>query len=581
MTSTTDNHQHRQLLVKAGQQTSAGIKSHNEDAVGIRLPTGPALATKGTVAVIADGVSAAEGGKEASETAVTSFLADYYSTHDSWSVQTSALKVLVALNRWLFQLGQRYQNAEDGYLTTFSALVIKAAGAYVFHIGDSRVYQMRDDELTQITRDHSSPAGNGNRYLSRALGMDTNLDIDFHRLDIRTGDKFLLTTDGVHDWLSSRQLLDLLKGCPDHESCCKEMIKAAIAAGSDDNVSAQILSVQNPGILEKQDVIAQLSGLPLPPPLERDQVLDGWRVIREIQATSRSEVYLVENVENGNQAVLKALSANYQDDPLYLEQFALEEWVGSRINNANVVKVLRAENNRNFLYYLTEYIEGPTLAQLLKERTRLSVVDSRNIISQVASGLRAFHRKDTLHQDIKPDNVIYSDAGVKIVDFGSAFIAGISEVDNRVDGKRLLGTRDYSAPEYRIGEAGSPLSDQFSLAILLYELLSGKHPYGNAYQKADTPRALGRLRYSPCYEHNPLVPVWMDSAIRRAVSINPRQRYTTLSEFISDLKRPGHGWQRHEHLPLLESNPLRFWKLLTGLLLIGNLVTLTLLLLSN
>ena len=490
------DHLNSQMLIQVGQYSSAGIKPQNEDAVGIRIPDSAALVTKGAVSVIADGVSAAEGGGEASETAVTSFLSDYYSTHDSWSVQTSGLKVLVALNRWLYGRGQNYQRAEEGYITTFSALVLKSASAYIFHVGDSRIYRLRGGEFEQVTRDHASPAGNGQRYLGRALGIDINLEIDFHHLELQPGDRFLLTTDGIHDRLSSRQLAQKLQGSSDHEQTCREIADAALTAGSDDNLSAQIICVQNPGKAERHDVLAELSRLPFPPPLQAGQILDGWRVLKEIQATARSEVYLVESVEDGSRAVLKALSSNYQDDPAQLEQFILEEWIGSRINNANVVKVLRPEQPRQFLYYLTEYVEGLTLGQLLKERTRLSAVDARNIITQVAAGLRAFHRKEALHQDIKPDNIIYTDAGVKIIDFGSAFVAGINEIDTSIVRNSLPGTLTYCAPEYRLGGATSPRSDQFSLAVLLYELLSGKQPYGNGYQRAETPAEFARLKYT-------------------------------------------------------------------------------------
>lgn len=578
MTAIILDHLKQQLLIQVGQYTSAGARPQNEDAVGIRVPEGLTLVTKGAVTVIADGVSTAEGGREASETAVTSFLSDYYSTHDSWSVQTSGLKVLIPLNRWLYSLGQKYIHAEDGYITTFSALILKSASAYIFHVGDSRIYRLRGDDLEQITRDHSSPAGNGRYYLSRALGIDTNLDVDFHHLDVQPGDRFLLTTDGVHDWLAYHQLKKLLKESVDHDKTCKLIAGAAVDAGSEDNVSAQIVCVQNPGNPEQQDVLAQLSNLPFVPPLEPGQILDGWKVIKELHASSRSEVYQVESVTDGTKAVLKALSVNYQDDPLHLEQFVLEEWIGLRIQNANVARVIKPSQQRKFLYYLTEYIPGPTLGQLLKERTRLSVVDARNIITQVAAGLRAFHRKDTLHQDIKPDNILYTHAGVKIIDFGSAYIAGINEIDTGVERNLQLGTRDYCAPEYLLGDAASPRSDQFSLAVLYYKLLSGKLPYGSAYRTAQTPKDLSRLRYTPCYEHNPLVPVWMDLAIRRALNFDSTQRYPVLSEFITDLKKPKNNFQGQAQLHLKDHNPVIFWKIIAALLVLSNLVVLAVLL---
>ncbi|WP_461480730.1 protein kinase domain-containing protein [Porticoccus sp.] len=571
------SHLTRRLDIQVGQYSSAGIKRENDDAVGIRIPEGAALATKGAVAVIADGVSTAEAGKEASQIAVTSFLTDYYSTHDSWSIQTSGLKVLVALNRWLYGLGQSYTSAEKGFITTFSGLILKSAGAYIFHVGDSRIYRLRDGDFELVTRDHAIPAGDGHRYLGRALGIDVSLEIDFHHLNLLPGDRFLLTTDGIHDWLPNDRLKHHLSQSSDHNHSCKNIAEEALKLGSDDNLSVQIVCIEDIGEPEREDVLAHLRSLPCPPPLDKGHILDNWRVIREVHANTRSEVYLVEDISDGKKAVLKAPSSLNQEDPAYLERFVLEEWIGSRIQNANVVKVLRPSGPRNFLYYLTEYVSGPTLAQLLKERTRLSVVDARNIITQVASGLRAFHRKDTLHQDIKPENIIYTEAGVKIIDFGSTHIAGIQEIDTAIERTNLLGTRDYSAPEYQLGPSPTARSDQFSLAILLYELLTGKLPYGPQYHKAESAKDFDRLHYTPSYEHNPLVPVWMDMAIQKAASLKADARYPALSEFIADLKNANPAFTTQRKLPLLERNPLRFWKLASCLLLLSNLLLLALL----
>lgn len=344
------------LDLQVGQYSTAGVKPCNEDAIGIRIPEDSSLVTKGAVAVIADGVSAAEGGKEASETAVTSFLSDYYSTHRSWSVQTSGLKILIALNRWLYSQGQKYTSAEKGFITTFSALILKSASAYIFHVGDSRIYRLRSGQLEQLTRDHASPAGNGQRYLGRALGIDTRLDVDFQQLQVEAGDRYLLTTDGVHDWLNRQELEKLLESDQGCETVCKAITEQALARGSNDNLSAQLIVVNSLGQEERQDVLGKLTELPFPPPLSTNQIIDNWRVIREIQATSRSEIYLVENLEDNTRAIMKTPSTNYEDDPAYIERFMLEEWIGSRIHSANVVKVINSTSQRRYLYYLTEYI---------------------------------------------------------------------------------------------------------------------------------------------------------------------------------------------------------------------------------
>lgn len=558
-------HLSSQLKVAVGQTSVAGTKNNNEDAIGVRIPTGALLTNKGIVAVIADGVSAAEAGEEASHTSVSSFISDYYSTHDSWSVKTSGVKVLSALNRWLYGRGQQYPDAEKGYVTTFSALILKSSSAYIFHVGDSRIYQFRQGQLEQLTRDHSTSVGSGQRFLARALGIDPRVEIDFHQIDLQIGDQFLLTTDGIHDWMQTKEIKQILLDEADADRCCQQLRDNALNAGSDDNLSAQLISIIETGSLEKNDALSQLNELPFLPPLKPGLIVDDWKVIKELHATSRSEVYLVESMLDGTRAALKSPSANFHDDPAYIERFILEEWIGTRVQSPNIVKVLRPQKRR-FLYYLSEYIEGPTLANLLTERTRLAVADARNIVIQVASGLRALHRKDTLHQDIKPDNIIYTDAGVKIVDFGSSYIAGVSEINTEIQREEILGTAQYCAPEYRLGMNISSKSDQFSLGVLAYELLTGQHPYGSAYEKASTRKAFLKLTYRPAYIANPLVPVWMDGALKRTLSIAADDRYDSISEFVFDLQKPNPKYTNSISLPLIDRDPVTFWRSLSGLL---------------
>ena len=575
------------LKVVVGQHASAGVKPVNEDAIGIRIPDEPTLTSKGIVAVIADGVSVAEGGREASNTAVTSFLSDYYSTHETWSVEHSASKVLSALNQWLYGLSSKFIRAERGYVTTFSAAVFKSASAYLFHVGDSRICRIRDGELEQLTRDHSANVGADQSYLTRALGIDIHLDVDFHHLDLRAGDLFVFTTDGVHNWLGPRDFMDVLGGAARDfqvgslDPLCRRLVDLAQARGSDDNLSVQLVRIQTPGEVSQKDLLASVSGLPFPPSLEAGQKIDGWTVVRELHASTRSEVYLVEKRASGQRAVLKAPSVIHEDDPAYIERFILEEWVGSRVASGNVVKVIKPDASKSFLYYLTEYVEGPTLGQLVRERSRLSVVDAQNIITQVISGLRAFHRRDVLHQDIKPDNIIYTDQGIKIIDFGSCYSAGIGEISVRIDRESKLGTRDYCAPEYLLNTPVSPLSDQFSLGVLLYELLTGKRPFGEAYSRCQTEEDFEKLRYVPAYRVNPLVPVWLDNAIHKALSIEPQARYQALTEFAQDIKKPNPELMaRRSGVPSLKQS-LFIWKIIAIGLALSNLVMAMVLLSGN
>ncbi|HEX7762046.1 MAG TPA: protein kinase, partial [Cellvibrio sp.] len=184
------------------------------------------------------------------------------------------------------------------------------------------------------------------------------------------------------------------------------------------------------------------------------------------------------------------------------------------------------------------------------------------LIEGLIRGIRAFHRKETLHQDLKPDNIVISAKGPVIVDFGSCRVAGVQEIGAPFERDRVLGTLDYSAPEYRYQGKISAASDQFSLAVLLYEMLTGKLPYGSHYSKAMDLKSFQRLSYISAMKHNPLVPYWLDKALERALSIYPASRYEALSEWLQDLKRPNPEWLSPRAQPPMERHPDKVWKVL-------------------
>src|SRR5690606_24386538 len=129
------------------------------------------------------------------------------------------------------------------------------------------------------------------------------------------------------------------------------------------------------------------SDLPL---LSVGQQLDGLTVKKILHESNRSQVYLVSD-ENHQQLVMKTPSVIFQDDPAYIERFALESWIGARIQSPHVARVVTPPTARSCLYYLTEYIPGPTLTQLLKERGTLSISDAVELTEHLARGIRAFH----------------------------------------------------------------------------------------------------------------------------------------------------------------------------------------------
>jgi eukaryotic-like serine/threonine-protein kinase len=562
-------------FISVGSHSEAGQKDGNEDSVGIEIPEDNILALKGIAAVIADGVSASEAGKEASEACVKGFLNDYYSTPDSWSVKTSGEKILTALNRWLYGQGHRLYGTPRGMVTTLSALIIKSSIAYIFHIGDTRIYHLRGNNLECLTRDHRVQVSKDKEYLSRAMGIELTIDIDYRKFSVKAGDIFFLTTDGVHDYVDPKYLIDVVNENKDDLDKASQLItKKALANSSPDNLSCQIIHIEEiPGKDDKQ-VYETLTALPFPPPLEPGMILDGFRVVRELHASKRTQLYLVVDEESKRQMVIKTPSVNFEDDPAYIDMFLHEEWVGKRINSPYVLKICNQERKRQFLYYVTEHVEGQTLRQWMDDHPEPALSEVRNIVDQIAKGLRAFHRMEMIHQDLKPENIIIDQHGtVKIIDFGSTKIAGIEEISAPFERIELLGTRNYTAPEYLLGYKASNRSDLFSLGTIAYEMLTGKLPYGKSLPTNPTKRP----GYISACRLKTTLPPWVDGALEKAVKWDPEKRYETLSGFTYDLGTPNPKFVKDQPLPLMERNPTGFWRACTITLLIINLILIYLL----
>ena len=562
------------LSIEAASASLAGVKPQNEDACGIQIAEGTLLETKGIAAVIADGMSGSDAGREASRACVSGFLADYFSTPESWTVKTSAQKILSALNHWLYGQGQRRFQSYKGLVTTLSAVVLKSNTAHVFHIGDTRIYRLRDGELEQITRDHRVSVGEEKTCLSRAMGIELHLDIDYRSLPLETGDVFVMLTDGVYEFVPDATIKACLQQGDDPQAACDRLLQEAADNHSNDNLTCQIFRITHLPAENEHEFYDKLTELPFPPPLEAGMILDGYKILRHLFSNKRTEVYLAQDTDNGQRVVLKAPSVNYEDDPDFIHQFLHEEWAGRRINNPHVMKVLETRRRRTALYYLSEYIEGRTLRQWMHDEPRPSLGKVRNFVEQIASGLRAFHRLEMIHQDLKPENILVDEHGtLKIIDFGSTKIAGIEEIATPLESNNLQGTINYTAPEYHIGEKPGNRSDIFSLGVIAYELLSGKLPYG----KELSARNLRRVHYRSVRQFNPEVPIWMDKALEKAVQINPQQRFSILSEFTCALSRPDTSLVNQDYVPLIKRNPLRVWQGISLLLALGNLLLLYLL----
>ena len=506
------------------------------------------------------------GEKRRASSVSSSFSLIIYSTPESWTVKQAVNRIMSALNSMLFSQGQKRYSSSKGLVTTFSAVVLKSQTAHLFHVGDSRTYRLRGGDFVQLTNDHRVWISNNQVYLSRALGIDSHLEIDYRRTAIQEGDIYFLSTDGVHDFVSDKELVEYLKAHrADPQKASDTIVAAALNNKSDDNVSCQVVRIDAIAKADKEEFYEKLTRLPFPPDLRAGNTLDSYEIIRELSATSRSQVYLAEDTFNEGSdddkalVVIKTPSVNFEDDPANIDLFLHEEWVAKRLNSTHLIKVCEQKYQRNFLYTVVEYIHGQTLQQWMSENPKATLTQVRGSVKQIVQGLRTMHRMEMIHQDLKPGNIIVDKNNTLIIiDFGSTKVAGLAEIQSVVEHTNIVGTANYSAPEYFKGEQGTGRSDIYSLGVIAYEMFTGKLPYGEISPER---AAKKKFIYTPIREHNPLVPEWVDLAIRKAVQTNPDKRYGLLSEFASDLSKPNAALiSSNKTEPLIKRNPVTFWK---------------------
>lgn len=561
-----------QLRVSIGQHADAGRKPTQQDFHGALIPKEPLATLKGICVALADGISTSEVSAQASETAVTSFLEDYYCTSEAWSVKTSVERVASAASSWLHSQTARSAYPHDpdrGYVCTFSALVIKGALAHVFHVGDTRIYRVHPNGLEQLTRDHRLSLPGGDTCLSRALGIAAQLELDYRAVPVERGSVFVLATDGVYEHVPDPIIVQLIDNHRlDLDVAARAIVKAAYDNGSPDNLTVQIVRVDAVPV-SVDPWQGELSELPWPPLLTPRASFDGYTIARELHASHRSHVYLAVDDETQERVVLKTPSLDLRADAMLLERFLLEEWIARRIDSAHVLKPCKQTRPRNFVYLATEHIEGQTLAQWMRDHPQPQIEAVRDIVEQVALGLYAFHKLEMIHQDLRPENIMIDRAGtVKIIDFGAVQVSGLSELHPEAGDTRILGTAQYAAPEYFLGEPGSTRSDQFSLGVITYQMLTGALPYGAEVARSRTRKDQLRLQYTSALRRDREIPAWVDDALRKAVHPEPGKRYAELSEFIYDLRHPSRRFQRQTKPPLIERDPIAFWKTISALLLV-------------
>ncbi len=556
------------LSTRVGHSSLTGPRERNEDFCGVVTPEGVELENKGLIAAVADGIGGHRGGREAAEYTVRGLLADYYATPDTWSVPHALDKVLVALNRWvLAEAGRQPELA--GMATTLTALVLRGRRYVSAHVGDSRLYLLRDGLVTQLTSDHVWEHPELKNVLSRAVGLDRYFMLDFADGELNEGDCFLLCSDGVWGVFGDQRIGETLLAHPDAQSAAAALVSLALASGGQDNASAVVVRVEG---LPKQNLRDSLEGtarLPLPPRFKPGQVFDGLRIEEEVHDSRTTLLYRVRNEESGQQLVMKTLRPEMAEDGDEIRALIMEEWRARRVVSPFFAHLVPAER-RSCLYYLQTWHEGATLQRMLDTDLHFTIADVVQHGIRLMKGLSALHRLDIAHRDIKPDNIhIGRDGSLRILDLGVAVSLSEDEA-----GGASPGTPSYMAPELFSGAPAVAAHDLYAAGVTLYHLLTRKYPYGEIepFQHPRFGEPLAPTRYRPD------IPGWLENILLKAVSKNPEHRFETAEEFLLALERgASRPVSRPRATPLALRNPVLTWRLIAGISIILNLVCLMLL----
>ncbi|OPX54965.1 Serine/threonine protein kinase [Oceanospirillum multiglobuliferum] len=567
-----------QLKISYGQAFIAPDKNSVRSTMSVKIPEGSALAAKGIAAVVADSTWRNVIAKQAAETCTRGFLADYYATPDNWDVKTSATKVLSALNSWLFSQGKNVANGN--YISSFSAVVLKGRQGHLFHMGDTLVFRLRGGEFEQVSREHTNFMG-GYRYPSRALGLDPSVDIDYHQFNLKQGDIFLFTTQAAKGTLVASDYVQLIRQyAADLNQACDQILhtaceKASARGYSSTHFCFQLARVDLLPDEQGESIADAFGALPVPNDMNVGEELDGYRIEEVLNKSAMSCIYRVRDKHTGRQMVLKAPAPQLAMRKDFIRQFIMQQWVVERVNSPYVAKIVDASRPRNSLYYLREYVDGRTLTEWIAQNPNTDLRRMIDLIEQMVKAIRALHRRDILCQGLHPDNILVDQMGmIKLIDFASCAVPGAVDLPSPLVIAKMVGFSSYTAPEYRLSREPNANADQFSLAAIAYWMLTGQKVYVDQMDSLHSRADISRLEYMPSFQYNPMIPVWLDGALRRALQPNPELRYRRLSEFIYDLKKPNPHYIKETQMPLAERSPLVFWKGLSGVLLLLLLLSL-------
>jgi serine/threonine protein kinase len=417
----------------------------------------------------------------------------------------------------------------------------------------------RRPACSRISEDHRADHPDFTHLLTRALGLDGNLHVDYLQAEVHVGDAFVLASDGVHDVLPAARIARLApEGSA--EDASRAIVPAALASGTRDNASALVLRVKRLAAMQPGDLLHRGRSLPVPPRLKPGAQLDGWTIDELIADNGVHRLYRAPAIDDAARPVaIKTLHTARANDPQEREMLAHEAWLAARVAGvpgfAEPVAAtgIDARVEPNALYFVFAWHRGRTLEAMLAAGPRDAVVDVVAATLALARAPPRLHRLGIVHRDIEPGNLHRGDDGTwRVLDLGVA-----------VSGRepRVLRTLRAGTPSCMKPEQWASADDK-----------AGRLPDGPI-----EPDQRGRFRRDPKPPSRlrPDVPIWLDHVVQKAVALDPAVRFESAEELVLALERgaarrlsPARG------TPLLLRDPAGLLKVGLGVSLLFNLLLL-------
>src|SRR5215469_11368696 len=558
------------VRASVGFASKTGPRKANEDFAGALFGAELPEPRQEVIAAIADGIGGAKGGRIAAETAVRGFLDGFCDLPETMEVQRAGAKIVSALNGWTNTMG-RQDPKLAGMGCTLTVLVLRGRVAHLLHVGDTRAYRLSGDRMTCLTTDHVRREGTGRSHtLTRALGVETEVRLDYATQPVALHDRFLLCSDGVHGFLAEESIAGILRERSAPEDTAGALVTAALQSGSTDNCTALVLDVVALPTAGSADVSAAILHLPVIPVPIVGEKIDGFVLSALISDGRYTRLFAAEDEIEGGNVALKFPKPQIASVEAYHAAFVREAWVGARVHNPSVGRVIELPPGRQTcLYTVMPLYQGELLETRLSRSPALGLEEGRNITVKLARGVAALHRAGIIHRDIKPDNVILEGGGsLKLIDLGVVRVPGLEDFPP----EDIPGTMAYMAPEMLAGEPGNEATDVYALGVTMFRAFSGEFPYGNL-DAVSGPR---RSHPTPLAELRPDLPAWLQAALGRAIATDPAERFRDVMEFALEMEAGPSRAPAAARRPqtLYERSPLRFWQGVAALLALALLLSL-------